>query len=166
MGRTDQGNNQQQPNQQLPNNRNNRGNGQNGQGQQQAPAPAPAPAPANRGWLGIGGVTVTDEIAQAMNLDSGTQGVLVQSISPNSPAVQADLVAGTEQFTTSDGQTILTGGDVITAVDGKPVTTIEQLAQMIGQSKPGQKVTLTVTLDGNEEQLTVTLAARPTQLMQ
>jgi serine protease Do len=157
-----QGNNQQQlPNQRrLPNNRNGQNNGQNnpGQGQQQAPA--------SQGWLGIGGVTVTNEIAQAMNLDNGTQGVLVESISPNSPAEQANLVAGTEQFTTSDGQDIMIGGDVITAVDGKPVTTIQQLAQMIGQSKPGQKVTLTVTLDGNEEQLSVTLAARPAQLTQ
>ena len=49
-----------------------------------------APTP----WLGLLGLTVTPDVALAMNLASGQQGVLVEELQQHGPADQAHLHAG------------------------------------------------------------------------
>ncbi len=49
--------------------------------------------------LGIRGLTLTAELAQAMNLPGTQQGVLVAEVQPGSPAEQAGLHAGSRQVT-------------------------------------------------------------------
>jgi len=58
------------------------------------------------------------------------------------------------------GQTYVTGGDVIEAIDGKAVTSAEDLAAVM-QHKPGDTVTVTVLRDGSTQQLKATLTQRP-----
>ncbi len=64
------------------------------------------------------------------------------------------------------------GGDVIVAIAGpeysrpaaeysRPVTSMADLRDFLGKAKAGQEVTLTVLRDGEETELTVTLAERP-----
>ena len=112
-------------------------------------------------WLGISGTTLTPDLAKAMNLDATQRGALVEEIFPNSPAEASGLRGSNEQVSL-DGQTTNVGGDVIIAIDGQPVTGMDELIAYLSQStKVDQKVSLTVLRDGKQETLDVTLAARP-----
>ena len=111
-------------------------------------------------WLGILGMSVTPDNASDLGLSSAQSGVLVEEVRPNSPAEQAGLKAGT-QTVTINGQDITTGGDVITAYNGKTVSGMEDLLSNLRQSKADDKVTLTILRDGKSLDVTLTLAARP-----
>jgi serine protease Do len=111
-------------------------------------------------WLGIAGQTVTPETAQAMNLPEDQQGVLVEQVEADSPADQAGL-RGSYKPVTINGQSLLVGGDIITALDDQPVSRMEDLQGLIRQAEPGQEVTLTVLRDGKQVEVPVTLGERP-----
>jgi S1-C subfamily serine protease len=111
-------------------------------------------------WLGIAGQTVTPETAQAMDLAEDQQGVLVGQVEAGSPADEAGL-RGSYKPATINGQSLLVGGDVITALDGQPVSRIEDLQGLIRQAEPGQEVSLTVLRDSQQLQVPVTLGERP-----
>lgn len=111
-------------------------------------------------WLGIQGQTVTEDLAAA--LGAAGAGVLVAEVVEGSPAAEAGIQGGSEQATVQ-GQTYVVGGDVITAIDGEPVTSMEELAGTVSQLAPGDEVALTVLRDGEETQITATLAERPQQ---
>jgi S1-C subfamily serine protease len=124
----------------------------------QAPA---QPAPALGGaWLGIGGVTLTRDLNELLELSPRERGVLVVEVMADSPADEAGLRAG-EEAAEFDGRQIPVGGDVIVALDGENVDSIEQLAQAIRAMDAGDEVELIVLRDGEEQTLTVTLAERP-----
>jgi serine protease Do len=111
-------------------------------------------------WLGIAGQTVTPEIAQAMDLPEDQGGVLVGQVEAGSPADKAGL-RGSYKPATINGQSLLVGGDVITALDGQPVNQMEDLQGLIQQAEPGQDVTLTVLRDGRQVEVPVALGERP-----
>ena len=54
------------------------------------------------------------------------------------------------------------GGDIVTAVDGKAVETMQDLSAAVKAQKPGDEVELTVLRDGKEIKVTVTLGERTT----
>ena len=56
---------------------------------------------------------------------------------------------------------VRTGGDVIVAMDGQPVTGFEDLRGLLLDAKPGQEVTFTLLRDGNEISVDVALGERP-----
>ena len=58
-------------------------------------------------------------------------------------------------------QPYVTGGDVITKLDGKQVTTDEALQNAVSARKPGTQITLTVVRGGSERTVHVTLGRRP-----
>ena len=111
-------------------------------------------------WLGIQGQTLTADIASALGIEGA--GVLVAQVVDGSPAQDAGIKGGTDE-TSLQGQTYVVGGDVITAIDGEQLSSMEQLAGIVSQGRPGDEVTLTVLRDGKESQLPVTLAERPQQ---
>ena len=112
-------------------------------------------------WMGISGSTLVPDLATAMKLDSTQRGALVGEVLPNSPAEKAGL-RGSSQQVTIDGQTANVGGDVITAIDDQPVVEMNDIiAYLASNTQVGQKVSLTIIRDGNQETLDVTLAARP-----
>lgn len=122
--------------------------------------------PNNRGngtgavWLGIQGLTLTPDLAQAMNLQSDQQGVLVEQVVADSPAQRAGLQAGSTT-TTLNGQDIQIGGDVITAFNGQAITSMQQLQRAVQRAGADTTVTLTVLRNGKSMDISVTLAARP-----
>jgi S1-C subfamily serine protease len=111
-------------------------------------------------WLGIQGMSVTPEIAQALKLSADQQGVLVEQVEVNSPADEAGL-QGSYKPLTINGEQVTVGGDIITAIDKKPVTQIEDLQSFLQQAKSGQKVTLTLLRDGKKMDVTMTLGQQP-----
>jgi putative serine protease PepD len=52
-------------------------------------------------------------------------------------------------------------GDVVTSLDGKPVTNYQSLTTAVGATKPGEKVSVTVTSKGSTRTVSVTMASRP-----
>jgi len=112
-------------------------------------------------WLGISGVTLTPEIAQAMNLSSDQQGVLVEQVESGSPAQQAGLV-GSYRSLDINGRRIRIGGDVIVALDDQAVDSIQNLQADLQQDSAGQVVTLTILRNGLQRDVQVTLGERPT----
>jgi serine protease Do len=114
----------------------------------------------DRAWLGISGVALSPEIAQAMDLPQDQTGVLIVEVVSDSPADAAGLRGG-DKTVTIHGQQLPVGGDVITAWDGKTVAQMEELQALVSESHPGQHVTIAVLRNGVQENVQVTLEARP-----
>ena len=110
-------------------------------------------------WLGISGQTLTADVAQALGLKT-TQGVLVAQVVAGTPAAKAGLKGETAQLSLQ-GQTYEVGGDVITAIDGAKVSSMDQLAGIVAAHKPGDVVTLTVVRHSQTLSLKAKLTARP-----
>jgi serine protease Do len=123
--------------------------------------PTTAETAAEGAWLGITGMTLSPEVAQAMSLSQDQQGVLVEEVVNGSPADKAGL-RGSYKPVTIEGQRLLVGGDVIVAWDDQPVAQMEELRALTGEANAGQEVTLTVLREGEQTQVPVTLEARPT----
>lgn len=112
-------------------------------------------------YLGISGLSLTPDLAEAMNLDTDQRGALVATVVPGGPADEAGLLPSEDQVTV-DGQSIGVGGDVITAFQGLPVKEMDDLISYLSsQGQVGQEVTLTILRNGQEQKVQVTLGARP-----
>jgi S1-C subfamily serine protease len=113
-------------------------------------------------WLGVSGTTVNPALVKAMSLPV-EQGAYVSSLTDGGPAQAAGLHATTETIS-QDGRLVEVGGDVITAIDGQPVKTFDDvLVYLTLQTSPGQDVTLTILRDGQYQDLTLRLGTRPTE---
>jgi S1-C subfamily serine protease len=81
------------------------------------------------------------------------RGVLVEDVVSGSPAAKAGLKGG--------------GGaaaDLITKLDGKPLTSIDALTRSVSGKRPGDRLTLGVTRDGKAHTVTVRLGVQPAKL--
>jgi len=109
--------------------------------------------------LGLSGITLTANYATEMGLDASTHGVLITEITPGGAADLAGLRETTQQYTRYNRGVIIFG-DIITAIDGNPVRTYEDLISYIfNKTEVGQKVELTILRDGKEMTVTATLQA-------
>lgn len=108
-------------------------------------------------WLGITGRTLTEGLATELGLASHG-GVLILDVLPQSPASLAGLRGGRSNSTAD----FPTGGDVITAIDSRPVTTFGMLAAYVLSKRIGDPVTLEIQRDGQAFTTTVVLGERPT----
>ena len=118
------------------------------------------PLTSQTAWLGIMAMSMNSQIAGAMDLPADQQGVLVGQVQSGSPAEEAGL-RGSEELVTLDGQELAVGGDVIIAWNGASLATMPELQARVRSSVPGDDVTLTILRDGEQQELTVTLGARP-----
>jgi S1-C subfamily serine protease len=115
---------------------------------------ASSPSQASGIRLGILGANMAPAIAKEMNLDENQQGVLVQQVEPGSLADKAGLQAGSKTATIG-GQDVVVGGDVITALNGEAIATVEELKAGLSQLPSDHPLTLTVLRDGKETQVEV-----------
>lgn len=115
-------------------------------------------------YLGISGTDLTPELADILNLPVKS-GALVQSVVKGSPADDAGVKGGTAQVSIN-GQRVRAGGDIITAADGKKVTSMTDVVADVATHKPGDQVTLTLEQHGQSRDVTVTLADRPAHAAQ
>jgi serine protease Do len=100
----------------------------------------------SRGYLGVNLQPVSDDIADALELDS-TDGALVAQAQPDAPAAEAGIG----------------DGDIITAVNGEAVIDSRELARTIAGFDPGETVTLTVLRDGESQEIEVELGELPNE---
>ena len=110
-------------------------------------------------YLGIQGGTITPELAKAVNLPV-EHGVLVQSVVKDGPADEAGIESGTTSATI-DGEEVRLGGDIITEIDGKKIESMDELIEVIQESKPGDELELTILRSGREKTASVTLGTQP-----
>jgi serine protease Do len=96
-----------------------------------------------RGFLGVHVQPLTPALAR--NFDFDGKGVLVNNVEDDTPAAKAGMKSG----------------DIICKLNGQQVDSPNKLVNAIGQMEPGDKVTLSVTRDGQEQQFKITLAERP-----
>ena len=99
-----------------------------------------------RAMLGIAGTEVSkfidDQKDKGKSVDLGTmEGIYVDEVSADGSAAEAGLEKG----------------DVITAVDSKPVVKMGELQTIINSHRPGDKVTITILRNKKKESKTVTL---------
>ena len=111
-------------------------------------------------WLGVVGVTLDPEIADAMRLPPEQEGVLVEQVQQGSPADKAGIRGSYKPIVVGETR-VLVGGDVVTAADDEPITTMEDLVEFVRGSEPGQEITLRVLRDGEETEIEVTLGELP-----
>jgi S1-C subfamily serine protease len=92
-------------------------------------------------WLGISASSLTSKLTENFeNLSRDFKGVYVDSITKNGPADKAGL-----RGSTTDQYDDKHGTDIITAVDNRNVTYMEDLVSYLDENKkPGEKLNLTV----------------------
>jgi len=111
-------------------------------------------------WLGISGTDLSLDYVEAMNLPV-TQGAIVLSVVPGSPAEKAGI-RGSDTTVSRTGRDLAVGGDVIIAIDSEPVRQFEDvLVYILRRTQVGQQVRLTIVRESKEQVVSVTLAARP-----
>jgi len=113
---------------------------------------------ARHAFLGISTATITSNLAQVFNLPV-SKGLLVQRVTPGSAAGKAGITAGTTSVVVG-GESYLVGGDIITKVDGTPISNSQQLFYIVLGKKPGDKLKLELVHKNQKRTVTVTLGAR------
>jgi len=113
-------------------------------------------------WLGIAGQEITPALADDLGL-SVEAGVYVTLVASGSPAQEAGLRGAFDsESEANSGASVPGGGDVVVAVDGRNVESIDELAAYLdGEKKPGDTVRLQVVRDGDELALEAALAEWP-----
>jgi S1-C subfamily serine protease len=113
-------------------------------------------------WLGISGSAIDASVPSALRLPA-SHGILVSGIVPGGPADKAHLASGSTSVVVN-GQPYCTGGDVITAADGRQISSFDQLGAAIAGKAPGDHLSLTVVHAGGAKRtVDVTLGAQPAQ---
>ena len=110
-------------------------------------------------FLGISGGTITPDLARALNLPV-SEGVVVQSVVKGGPADKAGIEGG-KTSATIEGAEVRLGGDVITEIDGKKVSGMDEVIEIVNADKPGDELELTILRGGKTKTATVTLGTRP-----
>jgi serine protease DegS len=98
----------------------------------------------SRGWLGVEGTDITAQAA----INSGNpdlQGVLIVGVFIDSPADKAGILTG----------------DIITAIDHKPVSKVRNVLEIIAGHKPGEEVSIDILRDGKSISLAMITTERP-----
>jgi S1-C subfamily serine protease len=89
------------------------------------------------------GITLDDTVSEAINQKLASHGVLVLGVAAGSPAEQAGI-RGTQVM--ADDELIL--GDIIQAIDGKAVNSVNELTSVLDNYQPNSKVKVTLLRDG------------------
>jgi serine protease Do len=94
----------------------------------------------HRGMLGVGIQNLSDDLAKALDIKE-TRGVVVSEVKAGSAAEKAGIKRG----------------DVITAFNGERIDSSNVLRNKVAQTAPGTSVKLTISRDGKESDLNITL---------
>jgi VCBS repeat-containing protein len=113
---------------------------------------------AQHAWIGIQGRDLTPGLAQKLGL-TGKRGVVIASLDDRGPANDAGLKAAEKA-----DAAVPTGGDLIVAVNGTPVTDMADVAEAVASRKVGDTITVTVLRDGTSQTVTLTLKDRPADI--
>ena len=112
-----------------------------------------------RAFLGVGTLPVGGWLAEALDLPV-KEGLLIQTLTRGGPAERAGLRGG-DRTALAGMRRIAIGGDVIVAVDGKPVASNLDLNVILNKKRPGDTVDVTTYRGGKKMDVPVVLGERP-----
>lgn len=95
-------------------------------------------------FMGIQPAQITPQLAQELGIQQ-TSGILVYGVSPSGPAAQARIAPG----------------DILVALAGKPLATVEDMFTVLRQHRPGETVKLELIRDGKRMSVDVRLSDKP-----
>jgi serine protease Do len=95
-------------------------------------------------YIGISGLDISPALAQQHNLPVD-YGVMIVEIAPGSPAEDVDIQPG----------------DILIAMNGERVETVQQLQTALTEYDPGDEVTLTFNREGSEIEVQLALGESP-----
>lgn len=99
-----------------------------------------------RGWIGIESQDITPELADSFGL-ARKSGAIIAGVVRNGPADRAGVRPG----------------DILLAVEGKPVASTGDMLNLVAQLEPGAKARLTLMRQNRESTVDVTVGKRPRQ---
>jgi S1-C subfamily serine protease len=97
-------------------------------------------------WIGIAGASLTPTMAEQYGL-TVKQGIVLTQTVPGGPAAQAGLRAGIDP----------SAADIITAVDGQSVRSVQDVASTVDRHNPNDRVSVTYVRGGTTQTADVTL---------
>jgi S1-C subfamily serine protease len=112
-----------------------------------------------RPWLGFHGQLVDETVQQLVRLPL-TQGFMVESVDPDSPAEKAGLKGGILDVQIA-GQEFLMGGDIITKINGVAISDSEELIEILRGISVGTNINLSIFRAGEERTIRYEVAERP-----
>jgi predicted metalloprotease with PDZ domain len=98
----------------------------------------------DEGWLGVMLQPLSDELLEAMNLEPGTNGVLVSDVVKGGPAEAAGVQKG----------------DVIVEIDGRSIGDTDEAIDAVRGMSPGEKAKLVVVREGKKQVIAAVLGDR------
>jgi len=99
-----------------------------------------------RGYIGATIQSLSPELAASLGIQA-TRGALIDQLTPDGPAARAGLQSG----------------DIITSVNGRPVTSSSELTQQVALARPGAEIHLGVLRDGAARDVAITSGRRPSE---
>ena len=100
-----------------------------------------------RGWLGVSMQDMTKELADSFGLDK-TTGTLIAGVLKNGPADNAGIKPG----------------DIMVAIEGKPIVNSSELLNQVAALSPGDTVTVTILRNKKKKDLPIKVGVRPKQM--
>ncbi len=98
----------------------------------------------HRGYLGIYPAELDDIKREALGIDDDIAGIFVSSVQPDTPAEEGGLE----------------GGEVITAIEGKPVRNVKEFRFIIADYPPDSKIEMTVWHNNKSRKMKFKLGER------
>ena len=109
--------------------------------------------------LGFNAYELNGDLADLLKLPV-QKGLLIAQLQSGGAAEKAGLRGATQRLRTYGG-TILAGGDILTAIDDKPIATRDAMTLYLESTKrPGEAVKLTIVRDGQTLTVEAILDAR------
>jgi putative serine protease PepD len=101
-------------------------------------------------------------LARALRIASADVGLMVVRVQPGSPAQRAGIRAADREVVVGNFR-VPTGGDVILAVEGRTMSSLQDLAAEIERHKPNDRITVRILRDGNQVDIPMVLEEAPRQ---
>lgn len=109
----------------------------------------------HRASMGVEARLLTPAVAEALHLPV-SEGLMIERVTPGGPAANAGLKGGDRQAVLGMRR-ILLGGDVVTGIDGRPITGQMDLTLALNRKRPGDTVNVEYYRDGKKMTAKVTL---------
>lgn len=106
--------------------------------------------------LGVSVVPISGDYADALRLPT-QGGLLIQQVDPDSPAARAGLRGGREEVRIGNAEIVI-GGDLIMAIDGKPVDRDDAISRALATKRSGDTLELTIFRNGRSMTVRVRLS--------
>ncbi|WP_298162626.1 Do family serine endopeptidase [Brevundimonas sp.] len=101
-----------------------------------------------RGYLGVQIQNLLDEYREPLGLPDDQEGAYIADVTPGAPAEQGGLRAG----------------DIVVALNGRPISSSSDLTRQVGQAAPGDNLRLEILREGRRQTVNIRSGTRPADI--